>query len=282
MARYRRYKKQRSAGHERALQHIEAARRFSAEIGGLDNDVKSYFFSLPRDELDAILQEYEAEHGAKAREWAEMTIPKWRLGSVKMSGQTAERLFRLLPRRMPHAKKLALVEDLWKIHGPQSETTITFGPSHAANEVRQALSRHLGQVVQNYTLPDQLRARFDWLTDGDAVKCEEILNYFLRRDKEIAEQAIEGLVSVIAQTSASAPTQESPSIVQHVHRELAIGRHKVHMVLDPSTIEIGIRPGRHLPVRRASQTTASAGNGVGCVVVALVVALVLLFLLNRK
>lgn len=254
-------------------------------MGGLDNDVKSYFFSLTRNELDAILGEYESLYGIKAREWAEVTMPKWKQGSVKMSGQTAERLFSLLPRRMPHARKLALVEGLWKIHGPTSENTITFGPLHTASQVRLELSRHLGQVVQHYVVPDQLRARFDWLSDGDVVKCQEMLNYFLGRDKQIAEQAIEGLVSVIEQTaiaSRSTAPGDSSAVAQHVHRELAIGRHKVHMVLDPSVNEIGIRPGRHSFVARGNQTSQSGSGSVGCVVVVVVILLVLFLAFVHK
>lgn len=46
-------------GHERARQHIEDARRLSAELGGTDKDVKEYFFSLPPHSLRLILDAYE-------------------------------------------------------------------------------------------------------------------------------------------------------------------------------------------------------------------------------
>ena len=43
----------RSAGLERALQHIEEAKQLTRELGGTDKDVKEYFFSLPTNELKA-------------------------------------------------------------------------------------------------------------------------------------------------------------------------------------------------------------------------------------
>src|SRR5436305_370445 len=76
-------------GLERALHHIREAKDLSHELGGTDEDVKRYFFDLSSEELRRILDEYEREHGKAAREYAETTIPAWRSGSRKMSGQNA-------------------------------------------------------------------------------------------------------------------------------------------------------------------------------------------------
>ena len=121
MARYpsksrRRYQSSygsRSVGHERALQHIKEAEQLSQELGGTDKDVKAYFFSLPTHQLRTILDAYEAKYGRKPREYAEVTLPKWRSGRVKMSGMNASRLFNLLPPRMPLPEKYKLTENLW-------------------------------------------------------------------------------------------------------------------------------------------------------------------------
>src|SRR5215469_5747346 len=95
------YRRSRSYGRERALEHIAAAKRLTAELGGMDQGVKAYFFSLSPVELSSILNEYQGKYGRSAREYAEQTIPKWRSGRVQMSGMVAERLFNLLPSRMP-------------------------------------------------------------------------------------------------------------------------------------------------------------------------------------
>jgi hypothetical protein len=45
--RYKRY----TIGHKKALQHIHEAEELSQQLGGTDEDVKKYFFSLPPKEL---------------------------------------------------------------------------------------------------------------------------------------------------------------------------------------------------------------------------------------
>src|SRR5712671_1720746 len=118
MARRRRYARSRyDAGRARALRHIEEARIFSREIGGFDEDVKKYFFSLSPAQLRPVLDEYEAKYGRDARRWAEKARPKWRSGRTKMGGTTAKRLFGLLPPRMPLPEKFSLVENLWEHFG---------------------------------------------------------------------------------------------------------------------------------------------------------------------
>jgi hypothetical protein len=68
---YRRYnyRGRHRRGRDRALQHIAEAREFSREVGGADEDVKKYFFSLPSNQLRSILDEYEKKYGRKAREY---------------------------------------------------------------------------------------------------------------------------------------------------------------------------------------------------------------------
>ena len=65
-----------------------------------------------------------ADMAAPAREYAANTIPKWRTGRVQMGGMIAERLFNLLPPRMPLAVKYKLVEGLW--HHVGSVPNISF------------------------------------------------------------------------------------------------------------------------------------------------------------
>src|SRR5215472_11802504 len=99
--RSRSYHGSRSHRRERALEHIAAAKRLTAELGGMDEAVKAYFFSLPPVELTAILDDYQRTYGSNAHQYAANTIAKWRTGRRKMSGEVAERLFSLLPPRMP-------------------------------------------------------------------------------------------------------------------------------------------------------------------------------------
>jgi hypothetical protein len=73
---YRGYYRSRAIGHEKALEHIAAAKRLTAELGGTDQGVKAYFLGLSPVELSAILDEYQHKYGGAKREYAEETIPK--------------------------------------------------------------------------------------------------------------------------------------------------------------------------------------------------------------
>ena len=86
--------------------------RLKWELGSSLDDVKKYFFGLKRHELQPILHSYGQKYGEGARYYAEKTIEKWKSNRVQMAGQTAERLFTLLPLHMPLEIKYRLVENL--------------------------------------------------------------------------------------------------------------------------------------------------------------------------
>ena len=135
--RYRRshYSYSRDIGRERALQHIEDYRRLEGALGAAIKYVKQYFFSLPPHQLRIILDAYGKEHGSSARSYAEQKIREWETGAVQMSGQTAARLFNLLPPRMPLAAKYRIVENLWKHAGPKSKKTCRVGMDASVDPV---------------------------------------------------------------------------------------------------------------------------------------------------
>ncbi len=89
--------------------------------------MKKYFFGLPKTDLQIILDLYEHHHGTKARDYANSTIEKWKSGRVQMGGQTASRLFSLLPPLMPLRTKYELIANLWSHCGPSSKKTLRVG-----------------------------------------------------------------------------------------------------------------------------------------------------------
>src|SRR4051794_29707742 len=110
--RRRRYYRQSASrfGSERAREHIAAARRLTQELGGADEVVKRWLFSLAQSDLGNILTVYGRVYGASAQEYATKVIPRWQSGKVQMSGMVAERIFKLLPPFMPLELKYELTE----------------------------------------------------------------------------------------------------------------------------------------------------------------------------
>jgi hypothetical protein len=216
-------------GHERARQHIEDARRLSAELGGTDKDVKDYFFSLPPCELDGILNEYQRRHGRAAREYAEETMPKWRTGTVTMSGTVAERLFSLLPPRMPLPAKYRLTEGLWRHVGPSSKKRLRIGLDANLETIVAAARAHIEEVVSNYRVPENLERRFNWLAAGDVSVKQQLLNHLRQMEKA---HVVEGA------------RLQLPVMLEHLRSDAGAHTHKLTQTLKVGKHELEILPDR--------------------------------------
>jgi hypothetical protein len=224
------------AGRARALRHIEEARIFSREIGGSDEDVKKYFFSLSPAQLRPVLDEYEARHGHAAREYAERVLPRWRTGRTKMGGDSAKRLFDLLPPRMTLSAKYGLVENLWEHFGPRSKKMLRIGLDANIEMVVRAVNDHVESTVANYKIPDNLETRFTWLSAGDVHVKQELLNYFRQKDKERAVESTREKVPVMLEHLRSDDGR-------HTHRLaeiLKVGKHELEITLDRSSSGVAL------------------------------------------
>lgn len=213
---------------ERALQHIEDAKRLTAELGGTDKDVKEYFFSLPPHQLTHVLDQYERQHGRSARQYAEATMPDWRSGRVHMSGTVAERLFSLLPPRMPLATKYKLTENLWKHVGPRSKKRLRVGVTADLELALDAVRTHINEVVVAYKVPENLERRFNWLSAGDVGVKQELLNHVRQMEKSLVVEGARVQLPVLMehlQTSAGTYTHRAT-------QTLIVGKHELEILLD--------------------------------------------------
>lgn len=228
----RRYRYRRSYGHsygyEAARRHLSAAKQLSQDLGGADRLVKEYFFSLSPRQLSVVLDDYERTYGRAARSYAEQAIPKWKSGKVQMGGQTAERLFQVLPRRMPLPEKYKLTEYLWNHFGPSSKKRLRIGLDADLNSVVQAVHTHMEEVVTEYKIPPDLEHRFNWLSSGDVSVKQELLNYIRKTQKALAVEATRVQVPVMFDHLSSSQGQNTQRIAQI----LKIGKHELELLPD--------------------------------------------------
>lgn len=256
----------RSAGYERALQHIREAEQLSRELGGTDEDVKHYFFSLPPRELASILEEYGRQYGRDALAWAEKTFQRWRSGRTKMSGLVAGRLYDLLPPRMPMSAKYDLVRSLWNHVAPRSEETIYIGPDAEPSEIIAKVRSHLEKTVLSHHIPDGMKTRFRWLADGD-VKVEELLlNYLRQMERELVASVTDQKLPVLLRQ-----IRERADVTQNVQEVLILGNHVCRLVFSPLASGVGdVKPAnrRHetvrsspWPLRTPQEAAKPAGSG---------------------
>lgn len=240
---------------ERALAHIEDARKLTVELGGTDKDVKEYFFSLNPTQLKSVLDAYESAYGASKREYAELAIPRWRSGRVAMSGTVAERLFSLLPGMMPVEKKYDLVKSLWESQCPVSNKTVYVGPDVPIEEVSDYVHKHLDAVVQDYKVPETIVRRFKWLASDDVELQQQLYNYFLQLNREVVKQAADDRVPKLLEQVNNAQAVRS-----QITQQLRVAKHTLELVLHPDARGIS-----ESAPRRAKQ-------GSGCFSVILLVA----------
>ena len=222
------YYRRSSYGREKALQHIEEAKALTRELGGTDQDVKAYFFSLPGGELAKVLTLYERDYGTKAREYAVRALPRWRSGSTQMSGMVATRLFNLLPPLMPLEKKYELTENLWRHLGPTSKRRLRIGREASLDDVLAATKQHIDAVVSDFKIPADLERRFNWLTGGDVELKQKILNRLQNAEKALVMEGAQVQLPVMLEHMRSPDSQ-------HTHRMaqiLKVGKHELELLLD--------------------------------------------------
>jgi hypothetical protein len=231
---YRRY----DYGSERAREHIAAAKRLTEELGGADQSVKRWFFSLPNYELSRILGIYGNAYGASAREYAEKVIPQWKSGAVQMSGMVAERLFKLLPPFMPLTLKYEIIEGLWQHFGPTSRKTLYVGPDVDTSSLAAAVQQHIDNVVTAYRIPPHLETRFDWLSANDVGVKQDLLDHLRTMDKALAVEAARVQIPVLLERLRA----DTAGHIKRLAHIVTVGTHELELVADRNAVGVQETP----------------------------------------
>jgi hypothetical protein len=241
-------------GHQRALEHIREGEELSRELGGTDKDVIKYFFSLPPNELKEIFDEYGRKYGKVKQEYAEETFQKWKAGQVRMSGLVAGRLFNLLPPRMPLQQKYSLVETLWKEYCPRSEKVLLIGADANEREIVDTIQSYLLDVVVNYEIPEPLQNRFNWLSGGDVNIKQQLLNYFLQKERELITHAMNHRLPVLLKH-----LNEHGQNIHKMSQQIEIGKHKLSLEFNSKVSGIQLLD-RSSYYSKISESTSSWGG----------------------
>lgn len=250
--RYSRRSYREDRGHEFARAHIEAARQLSIELGGTDQDVKKYFFGLPQTDIQIILDLYEHHHGAKARAYASSTIEKWKSGRVQMGGQTAARLFNLLPPLMPLQKKYELITNLWAHCGPSSKKMLRVGLDATIDDILDQIRQHIEGVVVHYRIPENLEKRFNWLAAGDSHVKQDLLSYLRHTEKSLVVEGARLQLPIMLEHLRSEQGQNTHRLAQ----VLKVGKHELEVSLEKSFSGVALvdPPSRSTSVSRPQST----------------------------
>ena len=231
--RYRRYS--RNIGREKALQHIEEARILSDQLGGTDEDVKNYFFELPKNKLDKILYNYGEKYGEDKKEYAIETFNKWKTGKVQMSGLVAGRLYDFLPPTMPLETKYSMVKILWNKHGPKTNKVLKVGRNVSSNKIHNTAKNYLIKTVQDWQVNNNLKQRFKWLSQGDISIQEKLLNHYKDLEKKIIIEGLEKKIPVLVDF-----INKNEEITTSLNESIKIGNHQLKIKFDLNSEDIEI------------------------------------------
>jgi hypothetical protein len=214
--------------------------RLKWELGGSLDDVKKYFFGLTPQELQPILHSYGQKYGEGARCYAEKTIEKWKSNYVQMAGQTAERLFMLLPLHMPLEIKYRLIENLWNHVGSKARKTrkiLRIGLDASTEQVIEAVRKHLDDVVEQHRIPPALQERFNWLADGDVSVKQDLLNHLRKHlEKNLVVEAARLQLLIMQDHLRGEAGQQTYRLAQI----LKLGNHELELLIDKNATGVAI------------------------------------------
>jgi hypothetical protein len=168
-----------------------------------------------------------------------------------MAGQTAVRLFNLLPPRMPPAKKYEIVENLWNHVGPTSKKTLRVGLDASVDQVLNAVRKYLDDQV-SHKIPEQLEWQFTWLAAHDTRVKQDLLNLLRQQyEKQLVAESARLQLPIMLDHLRSEAGQHTQRLAQI----LTIGNHELEVALDKSASGVAI-----LEPRAARPAAAALGQ----------------------
>lgn len=216
----RKKKKKRLVTAKTLSRDFAQAKAFSEEVGGAVEVLRRFFLQLSQKEMHSVLNEYAQLYGADAREYVVQSLPYWRRGIRPLAGDVADRLFDLLPRRMPQSVKYAMAEKLWEHYGPAKSITMTIGPNSSPADVSMAATQALDDLIGDYPFPERMKERFHWLAAGDVLVVEELLNRYRRHLKLLALEKLTREVPLLQEHVAKCPKDAAKAkTVLRIHKQ---------------------------------------------------------------
>ena len=174
----RRYNYRNSRGELAAIEHVRAYRALTQRLGPVVPKIKEAFLQLDAQKLERLLSDYEQAHGAKAASYAREAYPRWKAGTTKMSGQTAERMINLVPKYLETSQRFELVKSLCLHHRRKVYRHVVLEPkamSACIDQIKSFLKELQNAATQEH-FPDHVFESIVWLNDADAVIARKMMN----------------------------------------------------------------------------------------------------------
>ena len=191
-----RYRPQKRLGSAKraAIEHVQAYRNLEHNLGPVVPAIKNEFVKLDSGSLEKFFIEYERQYGAKAASYAKCTLPKWRNGTTKMSGQTAERIINLVPPYLSTSKRYDLVKTLCQYHRNKHYRSVLVDPrdlSATESRIRSEL-KYFTELAAQENLPDRVFESINWMNNYDIVVARKMVTEIQKKETETINKAVTG------------------------------------------------------------------------------------------
>jgi hypothetical protein len=154
-----------------------------------------------------------------------------------MGGQTAERLFRLLPLHMPLETKYRLIENLWNHVGARTRKTLRVGLDANTEQVMEAVRKHLEEVVVPHRIPSALEGRFNWLAAGDTQLKQDLLNHVRQHmEKNLVVEGARLQLPIMQDHLRGDAGRNTLRLAQI----LKLGNHELEVLIDKNALGVAI------------------------------------------
>lgn len=181
------------------------------------NKIVKIFYNAKDHELSMILDRYGKYYGDNAKKYAQRNIKKWKSGQVKISGQTQERLVKLVPVFLKSEDRYMIAKEICNYHNQKQRKKTSYvtinieDPTPGLSELEKTIENFY-ESTDLIELPEKLTSAIEWLSDNDITIARNILakaeeedaksieNHAYNEIQEIERHIKSGIISEIDQT----------------------------------------------------------------------------------
>lgn len=191
--------------------------KLQRKFGGATDEIKRAFYVMDTHKVNALLQRYGQIYGAKAEDYARRTMPKWRSGEVNLSGQTLERLIKLVPPHLEPEMRLELLDLILKRHERVPDTqrieVNVKKPEEGFAEIDRAMNRIVVTDELAY-LPSEVMDMAKWLYADDVTTARAMLAKLYSAETQALKASATREIELLKRTISSGQVQSASYTVK--------------------------------------------------------------------
>jgi hypothetical protein len=191
--------------------------KLQALFGEAVEEIKRQFFKLDPQALSELLLDYGEMHGKSAASYAKETMPKWKSGTIKLSGQTLERLIELVPPYLSAKQRLEILQMILSKNKRNASTQVVKinvkEPNAGMAEVDAAL-RSIKVTDELAFLPPRVMEAAQWLYDDDVTAARAVMISIASAETSALMQSAEREINLLKRTLSSGQIKAASYSVQ--------------------------------------------------------------------